>query len=57
MNLKVFPGQLITGIAITATTINNAMRQNRELRKEKIFYDLIGCNEETEFKRILKLIL
>jgi len=41
----------------TATTINNAMRQNRELRKEKIFYDLIGCNEETEFKRILKLIL
>ena len=41
----------------TKSTIDYAMRQNRELRKEKIFYDLIGCKEEAEFKRILKLIM
>ena len=38
-------------------TNDNAMKQNKALKNEKIFYDLIGCKEEAEFKRILKLIL
>jgi len=42
---------------IAKTTIDNAMKQNKALKNEKIFYDLIGCKEEAEFKRILKLIL
>ena len=42
---------------IAKTTIDNAMKQNKALKNEKIFYDLIGCKEEAEFKRILKLIM
>ena len=42
---------------IAKTTIDNAMKQNKALKNEKIFYDLIGCKEEAKFNRILKLIL